>query len=64
MLAADGRRDALLLFCVPALIVALGCAMTLLPHAGAVRLAYCLAAWSGLSFPLAVLAGYCVLSEE
>lgn len=64
MLPAEDRRERLLLFCVPMLIVVLGCGCSLLPPAQVTGLLTILTAWTGFSIPLAVLLGHCVLSEE
>lgn len=64
MSPAEGRREALVLFCVPALIVLVGCGASLLPPAALAQVLICLAAWSCLSIPLAMLFGHCALGED
>lgn len=61
---AGGYRDAAILFCIPTLIVVLGCGASLLPAAAVDAALSILIAWTFLSIPLAVLIGHCVLSEE
>jgi hypothetical protein len=64
MSPAEDRRERLALFVIPALIVVLGCSVSLLPPAALAELLICLTAWTGLSIPLAMLIGHCVLSED
>ena len=64
MSAADDRLERVILFCVPTLIVLLGCGASLLPYAAIVEALACLILWSCLSVPLAVLVGHCALGEE
>jgi hypothetical protein len=64
MLPAGGRRDAAILFCIPALIVVLGCGASLLPPATVSMVLDVLMAWTCLSVPLAVLVGHCILTGE
>jgi hypothetical protein len=63
MSPAEDRRDRLV-FYIPALIVVLGCGVSLLPHAALADALIGLTAWTGLSIPLAMLIGHCALSED
>ena len=58
MSPAEQRQERLLLFCVPTLIVLLGCAASRLPPATLVMALTCLTVWTCLSVPLAVLVGH------
>jgi hypothetical protein len=60
MYSAEDRRERLVLFFIPTLIVVLGCGFSLVPPAALVFLT----AWVCLSFPLAVVFGHCALSED
>jgi hypothetical protein len=60
MSPAEDRRERLMLFFIPALIVLLGCGMSLMPPVAIVFLT----AWTCLSFPLAMLVGRCVLNDD
>jgi hypothetical protein len=64
MSPAEQRHERLLLFCVPMLIVLLGCGASLLPPATLTAALACLTVWAGLSVPLAVLVGHCALGED
>ena len=64
MFPAGGRRDALILFSIPTLIAALGCAARLLPPTAVAVLVQVLTDWTCLSVPLSVLVGHCALSED
>lgn len=64
MTVADDRRERLVSVCVPALIVLLGCGLSLLPPATLAHAVSCFVVWICLSFPLAVLVGHCALSED
>ncbi|HVC62562.1 MAG TPA: hypothetical protein VND19_19630 [Acetobacteraceae bacterium] len=61
---AEERRERLILFCVPVLIVLLGCGVSLLPRAVIADVLDFATAWACLSIPLAVLFGHCALSED
>ncbi len=64
MTAAQERRERLILFCVPALVVLLGCGASLLSPATLAEGLACLTVWTSLSVPLAVLVGHCALGED
>jgi hypothetical protein len=64
MSAAGDRQQRTILICVPALIVLLGCAASLLPPAALAEALAWVTAWTCLSFPLAVLVGHCALGED
>jgi hypothetical protein len=64
MSAADDRRERVILFCVPALVLLLGCGASLLPPATLSQVLSCLTVWTCLSLPLSVLVGHCALSED
>lgn len=55
--------DRLVLALVPAIIVTLGCGVSLMPYDLIVRGTSLLAAWLTLSLPVAVLVGHCVPDE-
>jgi hypothetical protein len=64
MTSAEDRRERLILICVPALVVLLGCGASLLPPAALAEGLACLTVWTCLSIPLAVLVGHCALGED
>jgi hypothetical protein len=64
MPAAEDRRERVILFCLPALILLLGCGASLLPPAILSQVLACLTVWTCLSLPLSVLVGHCALSED
>jgi len=64
MSAADDRRDRMISFCVPAMVVLTGCGASLLPPATLGQILEFLTVWTCLSIPLAVLVGHCALGED
>ena len=55
--------DRLVLVLVPAVIVTLGCGVSLMPRDLVIRWTSLLAAWLTLSLPVGVLVGHCVPDE-
>ena len=64
MSAAEDRRDRVILFCVPALVVLTGCGASLLPPTTLSQVLAFLTVWTFLSVPLAVVVGHCSLSGD
>ena len=64
MFPAEVRREKVFLFCISALILLLGCGMSLLPSSAVAEVLRLLTAWTCLSIPLAVLVGHCALGED
>jgi hypothetical protein len=64
MSLASRRSQRLLLVCIPALIVAVGCGARLLPPAIVVHVVTYLSLWVALSLPMSILVGHCALSED
>ena len=58
------EREKKVLFCVPVLIVVLGCGASLLPPAMLADVLTFLTVWGCLSIPLSVLIGHCALGED
>ncbi|HTZ70555.1 MAG TPA: hypothetical protein VMB71_07895 [Acetobacteraceae bacterium] len=64
MVPVEDRLEKVLLFCLPAMIVMIGCGAGMLtPHAIRELLDF-LTAWTFASVPLAVLVGHCALDED
>lgn len=64
MPAAEDRRDRVISFCVPAIVVLTGCGASLMPPAMRSEVLEFLTIWTCLSIPLAVLVGHCALGED
>ncbi|HUB16554.1 MAG TPA: hypothetical protein VMB34_31755 [Acetobacteraceae bacterium] len=64
MLPAEDRLERLLLFCIPAVIVLLGCGAGMLRPDAVIKVLDFLAAWTFASIPLAVLVGHCTMDRE
>lgn len=64
MFPAAVRREKLFLFCIPALILVVGCGMSLLSASAVAEVLRFLTAWTCLSIPLAVLVGHCALGDD
>ncbi len=64
MFYAGNCRERLILFGTPAVIILLGCGASLLPASAIIGSLKILTAWTGVSIPVAVLTGHCMLSES
>ena len=64
MSAAEDRRDRVISFGVPVMVMLTGCGASLLPPATLSQILAFLTAWTCLSIPLAVLVGHCALGED
>jgi len=61
---AEDRLERLLLVCIPATIVLLGCGASVVRPHFVMQVLYMLMAWICTSIPLAVLVGHCALNDE
>ncbi len=64
MSAAEDRFEKILSICVPVVVLSVGCGARLLPSTILYGLLTGLTLWTGLSIPLAILMGHCVLNED
>jgi len=64
MSAAEDRRDRVISFGLPVMVVLTGCGASLLPSAVLSHILEFLTVWTFLSIPLAVLVGHCALGED